>query len=342
MRYVRWGLGLLALLAALAAAVVGWRLQERPSLTPFEALWWRQPVPAATAPGASLKVSWLGVATVLLDDGETALLTDGFFSRPGMGQTFTSKIAPDLEAISRGLARAGLATRTGQVGRLAAVIPLHSHYDHALDAPEVAKRTGALLLGSSSSANVGRGWGLPEAQIRIAVLGQPQRFGRFTVTLLAGRHPDTGFTGGEINEPLTPPARATAYKEGQNYTVLVQHESRPGRSLLITGSAGFVPGALAGVRADVVLMGVGTLGALSDAQRDALWQGVVQAVGAKRVLPIHWEDFWLPSDQPLQPLPVLVDHFDVTMQFLTRRGAKEGVDVRVTVPWRAMDVFTGL
>ena len=170
MRYVKWGLGLLTLLAVLGAAVVGWRLQERPSLAPYEDLLWRQAAPAATLPGASLKLSWLGVATVLLDDGETALLTDGFFSRPGKWQTFTGKIAPDLDAIGRGLARAGLAGQGARSGKLAVVIPLHSHYDHALDAPEVAKRTGALLLGSSSTANVGRGWGLPESQIRIATL----------------------------------------------------------------------------------------------------------------------------------------------------------------------------
>ena len=55
---------------------------------------------------------------------------------------------------------------------VAAVIPLHAHYDHAMDAPEVARRTGALLLGSESSANVARGWGLPERQIQVAKLGQ--------------------------------------------------------------------------------------------------------------------------------------------------------------------------
>jgi hypothetical protein len=36
-----------------------------------------------------------------------------------------------------------------------------------MDAPEVAKRTGAMLLGSESTANIGRGWGLPEEQIRV-------------------------------------------------------------------------------------------------------------------------------------------------------------------------------
>ncbi|EUA52106.1 metallo-beta-lactamase superfamily domain protein [Mycobacterium xenopi 3993] len=40
-------------------------------------------VPAAK-PDAPLSVTWLGVTTLLLDDGTSALMTDGYFSRPGL------------------------------------------------------------------------------------------------------------------------------------------------------------------------------------------------------------------------------------------------------------------
>lgn len=36
---------------------------------------------------APLSVTWLGVSTLHVDDGTSALLTDGFFSRPGMLST---------------------------------------------------------------------------------------------------------------------------------------------------------------------------------------------------------------------------------------------------------------
>jgi L-ascorbate metabolism protein UlaG (beta-lactamase superfamily) len=208
-----------------------------------------------------------------------------------------------------------------------------------MDAPEVAIRTGAVLLGSESTANVGRGWDLPEAQIRVAAMGQAMQFGRFTITLYPSLHAPTGFTGGEITQPLKPPVRASEYKEGQSYAMLVQHD---GRALLVTGSAGYVPGALKGVRADVVLLGIGSLGQRSDAYRQDYWREVVQTSGAKRVIPIHWDDFWLPSDAPMQPLPQPLDNFDATMKFLSERGALERVDIRLPLPWAAMDVFSGL
>lgn len=338
MRLIRRVISTLVVLLLIAAAGLSWMLRQVPPMEPWESLNWHEshltdPDKEARLP---LDVTFLGVSTVLLSDGKTAILTDGFFSRPPKMQAFLGQVEPDLYAITHGLLRAGIPHRSN---KLSAVIPLHSHYDHAMDAPEVAKRTGALLLGSESTANVGRGWGLPESQIRVAKLGQPMKFGRFTITLYPGRHAPTGFTGGEITEPLKPPVRASAYKEGQSYVMHVQHE---GKSLLILGSAGFEPGALKNVRAQVVMLGMGALGMRDDDYRSALWREVVTGVQAKRVIPIHWDDFWVPSDQPMRPMPPPLDRFNVTMEFLRARGTNEGVDIRLPLEWLPMDVFTGL
>lgn len=332
MRLIKRILSTLVLLLFIGAGVLSWMLRQVPSMAPWEGLTWSGEPPADRA----LEVHFFGVSTLLLSDGETAILTDGFFSRPPKMQAFLGTVEPDPYAITHGLLRAGIPVRSG---KLAAVLPLHSHYDHAMDAPEVAKRTGALLLGSESTANVGRGWGLPESQIRVAKLGAPMKFGRFTITLYPGRHAPTGFTGGEITEPLKPPVRASAYKEGQSFAMHVQHE---GKSLLILGSAGFEPDALKNVRAQVVLLGVGALGMRGDDYRDALWREVVSGVGARRVMPIHWDDFWIPSDEPMRPMPMPLDRFDVTMAFLRARGAQESVDIQLPQAWFPMDVFAGL
>lgn len=328
-KYLLWGIAV-TLLAGLAS--VAWLLEHPPALDSVRPLFWS----TSTPPDPTLRVSFLGVATVLLDDGETSLLTDGFFSRPDKLTTFLKKVEPDLQAITQGLQRSGISSSHS---KLAAVIPLHSHYDHAMDAPEVARRTGALLLGSNSTAMVGRGWGLPERQIQVAELGKPYTFGRFTVTLFPAVHTPTGFTGGVISEPLQPPVRASAYKEGQSYIALVTHN---GRRLLITGTAGFVPGALQGQQADVVLLGIGAMGPRSLEHKQAYWHEAVTTVGARRVIPIHWDDFWISSTLPMQPMPRPLDDFDASMAFLQAQGAKDGVDIRLPIGWTAMDVFAGL
>lgn len=323
-----------ALLAG--AATLAWQLNHPPALDAVRRLSWQKQAAASS----QLKVSFLGVATVLLDDGETALLTDGFFSRPDKMTVFLRKVEPDTRAIADGLQRARI-TLAGATGgsKLAAVIPLHSHYDHAMDAPEVAKRTGALLLGSSSTLMVGKGSGLGDAQMQLADIRKPYRFGRFTVTLFPSQHTPTGFTGGVIDKPLVPPVRASDYKEGQSYAMRVEHD---GRTLLITGTAGFVPGALQGVKADVVLLGIGAMGPRSAEHKLAYWNETVATVGAKRVLPIHWDDFWIPSTLPMQPMPKPLDDFEASMAFLQKQGSDQGVEIRMPAAWTPMDVWDGL
>lgn len=327
---LKWTLriaGGLVVLLLIGALVAAWLLDDRPSLAPYDG----QRMTKATD-AAPIRVTWLGVATVLIDDGETALLTDGFFSRPSKLELMLSKIAPDLDAVTNGMKR-------GNITRLAAVIVNHSHYDHAMDAPEVAKRTNAKLVGSESTANIGRGWGLPEDQISVVKVGEPVQYGNFTVTVLKSRHSPTNFTGGVIDKPLRPPAPYTAYLEGESYAILIQHGTR---SLLINASAGYEPGALAGVKADVVLLGAGSLGIREEAFRQGYWHDLVKATGAKRIIPIHWDDFTLAAGTPPAPMPYVLGDFEKTMAFLNERGKADNVDVRMPLDGEAMDVWDGL
>lgn len=103
-------------------------------------------VPTARS-DAPLSVTWMGVATLLVDDGSSALMTDGYFSRPGLARVAAGKVSPSAERVDGCLARAN-------VSRLTAVIPVHTHIDHAMDSALVADRTGAQLVGGESAANV--------------------------------------------------------------------------------------------------------------------------------------------------------------------------------------------
>ncbi|CAN5151288.1 MBL fold metallo-hydrolase [soil metagenome] len=328
MKYVIRVVAVLLLLIVAAAVYIFHGLNNRPDIDAFSSF---KTFTKAT-PDPGLRATFLGVSTLLLDDGSTAILTDGFFTRPNSRQLFLEKIAPDKTVIETTLRRAGIT-------RLAAVIVNHSHYDHAMDSPEVAARTGAILIGSESTANVGRGWGLPESQIAVHRVGDVMTFGRFRITLLPGRHVPSPFTGGEITEPLKPPVRANAYLEGGSFMVLVEHD---GRRMLINASAGFVPDAMNGRRADVVFLGTGQLGKRPAGYMEDYWREVVEKPGARRVIPIHWDDFTRPLDQPLVPLPNLLDDFAASMKFLNERGRTSGVDIKLPEAFVAFDPFEKL
>ncbi|HEY0821089.1 MAG TPA: hypothetical protein VGD46_20045 [Rhizobacter sp.] len=310
-----------ALLAAvlLAAAFVVVQFNRRPSLAPYQPL----TLPASTD-ATALHVRFAGVTTLVFDDGETAWMTDGFFSRPPVLRTLFGTIGPDAGRVDEGLRRLN-------VKKLAAVVPLHSHYDHAMDAPLVAQRTGALLIGGTSTLQIGRGAGLAEAQMRAVKGGDTVQLGKFSLRFIASRHSPTPYSSGEhqahLAEPLVPPAHVFRWPEGDVWSLVVSHAS--GRSFLVQGSAGIVPGALAGVRAETVFLGTGTLGKKDEAYRRAYWAETVKLVGARRVLPVHWDDFTLPLDQPLQATPYLIDDFGVVMADLQQRGRQDGIEIRL-------------
>lgn len=277
----------------------------------------------------SLSVLWMGVATLLVDDGSSALLTDGYFSRPGMARVAAGRVAPAPARVDGCLARA-------KVSRLEAVVPVHTHIDHALDSALVAERTGALLVGGESAANVGRGHGLPHERIVVAQSGEPITLGAYDVTLVESHHCPPDRFPGTIDAPLTPPVKASAYRCGEAWSALVHH--RPSdRRLLIQGSAGFVGGALAGHRADVVYLSVGQLGLQPRSYLIDYWTETVRAVGARRVLLIHWDDFFRPLSKPLRALPYAGDDLDVSVRILDELAVHDGVALHLPTVWRRED-----
>lgn len=285
-------------------------------------------VPAAT--GASpLTVAFLGVSTLLVDDGEAAILTDGYFSRPGLRKVGFGRVAPDPQRIDACLSRAG-------IDRLQAVLPVHTHFDHALDSAVVAERTGARLVGGESAANLGRGHGLPGEQVVVARRGEPLVLGSFEVTLFESDHCPPDRCPGTIDEPLRPPAKVRAYRCGEAWSVLVHHRAT-GSRVLVQGSAGFAPGALAGQHAEVAYLSVGQLGIQPEDYLRTYWSETVRAVGARRVVLTHWDDFFRPLDQPLRALPYAGDDLDVTMRVVGDLARADGVALHLPTVWRRED-----
>ena len=309
-RWLRIAAVAVAILAAAAAAVLASMWQDRP---PVSALGWPVATPAGEDAGGRVTVTWLGITTLLFDDGETQILTDGTFTRLGPLDILSQRrVRSDYAAINHGLA--GF-----RVNRLAAIIPLHAHFDHAMDAGHVANRTTGIVLGSESAANIARGAGVPVDQYQILADGESRQFGDFTITLLESAHAPLGpgegtWFDGAITEALEQPARASDWKTGICWSVLISH--RQGTAL-VQGSAGFVEGKLEGVQADVAFLSVAGLSGLGREYTEQYWAETVGRTGAARVFPIHFEDFTRPFGE-LALLPRLLDDLPATARHLAR------------------------
>ena len=298
--------------------------------------WEMRVAPDAPLGYDGVTASYFGVSTLLFDDGETQLLTDGFFSRPGLLALLgVGSVAPEIDRIEGALERAA-------VDRLVAVFAVHSHYDHAMDVGEVALRTGASVVGSRSTANVARGAGVPESQIVEVVAGAPMRFGAFTVTVLESRHAPI-VDGrppipGEIAEPLVPPASVRAWREGGSFSILIEH---PRGSALVQGSAGYLEGALAGRHADVVFLGIGGLDWLPEDHMSAYFTEVVQRVSPTRIYPVHWDDLTqapTPGELPLSA-PRLASNAATNLERIDAMARPLGIEVLLPRSYRKIALY---
>ena len=293
-----------AILLVVGATVLVMLWRDRPSL---DNIAW----PAAPESGdGALSATWLGVTTVLIDDGETQILVDGFFSRPSLADGLLRRpVTNDAAIINYALHEFGMR-------RLAAVIPVHSHFDHAMDVGAIAKRTNASVIGSESTANIARGAGVLEDQIIVASDNQTYAFGEFKVRLIASRHGPIGWRGsvplpGTIEEPLEMPAPVQAMRLGAAYTVVVEH---PLGTVMVQGSSGFVEGALADVQADLVLLCSYGLTSLGREYAERYWQEMVTTTGAKAVIPMHFDDFTRPFGEVL-PFPRVLDDIETAARW---------------------------
>ncbi|MEV6445603.1 MBL fold metallo-hydrolase [Amycolatopsis sp. NPDC051716] len=271
-----------------------------------------------------LRTAFAGVSNVLVTDGSSAVLVDGFFSRPSLLKLAT-RVAPDRGRIEEALRRLGIT-------ELDAVLVAHSHVDHALDAPVVAELTGATLAGSPSTRKVQEGYGLAAGPFEELVPGRPVEFGAFTVTPIEAEHSAGDRVPGEITEPVRLPARAKAFKTGRCYSFHIAHAAG---SVVVHASANFVPGALTGYSANVVYLGIGAAGKQTEEWRERYWRETAGALGPRVVRPIHWDAFWRPLSKPLKLLPKPFDDLGATMATFERLARADGVDLALPALWQA-------
>lgn len=314
----------LAIFVGIASLVLRTLWDDRPGLDDID---WPVAEVTSTITNEVVTVTWLGVTTLLFDDGETQILIDGFFSRPSLiDSVFNRPVDNDAAMIN-------YAINEFRMRRLAAIIPVHSHYDHAMDVGAIANRSSASVLGSESTAQIARGAGVPEEQIIVAAENTIYEFGEFKIKLIAAPHAPIGWGGavpmdGSINSPLAMPQPISAFRMGGAWSIIVEH---PQGTALVQGSAGFEKYALRGTQVDVVFLGVGLLDSISREHAELFWQHTVTATGANAVYPVHFDDFTKPFGEIVPP-PRMLSNMSTIVEWLEQFRDRWDRDVRLHLP----------
>ena len=311
-----------ATIGVLGVMVLAWMWRDRASP---DDLPWTIASTEAAAPGSekSVTATWLGISTIVFDDGETQIIVDGAITRPTvLDLALARPVRSDVATIN-------YVMDEYRLNRLAAIVAGHAHIDHAIDIGHIANRSRAVVLGSESIVNIARGADVPVDQYQTIASGETRVFGDFSITLIASRHapmgPDgDGWFAGTIDEPLEQPARAWAWRSGEVSAILLEH---PQGSTIIKNSAGLVEGELDGHTADVALLSVAGLSAAGEAHAERYWHEAVRVPQAGRVFAIHYDDFTQPFGT-IALFPRVVDDVTLAAEWINRLAEEADISVQ--------------
>jgi L-ascorbate metabolism protein UlaG (beta-lactamase superfamily) len=242
--------------------------------------------PPALPPG--LELEWLGVSGYRLGFEGHSLYIDPYVSRVPLRSLLLRRTAtPDAAAHERFL--------PAPAGKVAGVLVGHTHFDHAVDAPAVARRFGCPAYGSASLAHLMGLHGLGELAVEV----EPYRayeLGPFEVTFVPSRHsklllglavPYAGELTCDHLEGLCP----SAYRCGQVWGI---HIAVAGITLYHQGSADLLDDAIRHRGVDIFLAGVAGRSFTQD-----YWARVLPRLDPAVVVPTHYDDFFRPLGEDM-------------------------------------------
>ncbi|MBI5104725.1 MAG: MBL fold metallo-hydrolase [Solirubrobacterales bacterium] len=229
-----------------------------------------------------LEVVWLGVSGYRLSYQGVSLFVDPYVSRvPLRALLLRRRTLPDPVMLDR------YATAPGTV---AGVLVGHTHFDHAVDAPAIARRHDTRAYGSASLAHLMRLHGLGERAVEV-VPHRPYELGPFTVRFVPSRHSKLVF-GRKVpmDGPLTcehlDGLAPGAYRCGAVYGIRIEVA---GISLYHQGSADLDDAELRSEPVDVFLAGVA-----GRQVTPRYWERVLPKLDPRILVPTHYDDFFAP------------------------------------------------
>jgi len=239
----------------------------------------------AAAPKRGVRITYLGTNAYLLESQGGTILIDPYFSRTGLARVLLQfPIAPDPHELAEGFKHLPR--------HIDAILATHAHIDHLLDAPEIARRTGALLIASRTGTLLARSTGFPANRCRAVRPGQLVQLGFARIRVLPAAHDRVLGSvpyPGNLETIPSPPQKPSDWICGQPLAFLIEMN---GKRIYI--DSGGVPGVLPPANVgpvDLAIAGV----AVGDGR--ARLNPLLDILRPRYFLPTHQDDFFLPLEE---------------------------------------------
>jgi len=211
--------------------------------------------PVSALKSGEIRLTYLGNAGWEITDGRAVVLVDPFLTQ------FARWGPTGVEPAPGDVYRPDTALINAHVQRADYIVITHGHSDHALDAGYISRRTGAVIIGHETAANLARAYDVPDSSLITVIGGEDYEFANFSLRVIPNIHSaldqkhyynnTRGITG---NAPrgLRAPLRRKDYVEGGNLAYLLR---MGGHEVLIMGSMNYIEREMEGLRPDIALVG---------------------------------------------------------------------------------------
>ena len=251
--------------------------------------------PRGGGPGAAgVNFKWFGTNGWEITFGNKTILIDPWFNRFESG-FLQNKLKMD----------ATLPTDTALIDQHVKtadqILIGHGHWDHMADVPYIATKTGAMVIGSESHANLMRAAGVAEGKIVQVKGGEYMQFDGYTIEVFPSVHSMGGtkkyaVPGHVPSVPAAPPTKLGDLPEGDTLIYVLTIGGK--YTIFLMSSGNYIERAIAGLRPDVAL-----IAPLFSNNTHAFTPRLVKALNyPKIVLPTHWDDFEAPLAEPPKDL----------------------------------------
>ncbi|HEX5540887.1 MAG TPA: MBL fold metallo-hydrolase [Micromonospora sp.] len=262
---------------------------------------------------------WLGTAGWRIDIGDRTVLVDPYLSRFDTG-LFAGGFNPATEPV------VDVDAIASQVDRAEAVLVTHTHWDHFIDVPHIARTTGARVFGTLTAYHLGLAYGVPAGQLSTVKGGEVLDFGAYTVEVISSLHSRNAahsvlFPGVRVSEPALP---ATVADLPEGDTLAFQVRVMNGPAVFFMGASDFVERNLAGLSPDVAMIALQS----STATHDYVPRLMAALDYPKIVVPVHWDNFEVPLQNPPRVEPTDRQRLDALIREVRRVSSR----TRVIIP----------
>ncbi len=208
-----------------------------------------------------LELTHLGAAGWEISDGERVILLDPYLSRLRYRARFGSQDAPSSPGDRRPVygpedpLAPDTAAIDAHVSRADFILHSHSHFNHTLDMPHIARKTGAVVIGTESTTNLARAGGVDPSRLLTVRGGEDYAFGDFSVRVIPSLHSalrgKLHFDSRVIPADFCGPRTMDNDVEGGTLAYLMR---LAGREILWFGSMNFIEREVEGLRPDIAMI----------------------------------------------------------------------------------------